>query len=141
MHVGKTEALKPSIFSHVYLKGCSIQRHDIATTLELVSFASKFLDDNKNQAWKGVLLAKCDDLRNIKVGGTSKRSVCAYDTAEKENPAHGEIGQTQYIIEEADKNELRHDLITAFGNGNIIQPILYRSGTVWNNLPQNLQTR
>ena len=140
MHIKKGRLL-PSVFSHVHSIGCSVQRESIATTDELVGFAHKFLSAKNDRVWKGVLLAKCDDLRNIKTEDTSNRLICIYDTAERDNPAHGEMGQTQYIIEEADQNELRSKLFTAFDEGKIIDPNAYRDGAIWCKLQPDLKTR
>jgi hypothetical protein len=64
-----------------------------------------------------------------------------YDTANPDNPAHAELFQSQYIIDEADALELRHNLFVAFGNGNIVSPSKYRSGSVWANLSPQFQAR
>ncbi|WP_411728398.1 hypothetical protein [Methyloglobulus sp.] len=142
MHdIDKNGNAKPRIFSHISVKGRSVQRDTIATNNEFFNFVQNFLDDKNDRAWKGVLLAKCDIVRNILIENSDKRSVCIYDTAEKENPAHAEIFRTQHIISEADNIELRRKLLAAFGNGNIIQPNHYRQGTIWNNLSREIQTR
>lgn len=140
IHKTKNGNALPSIFSHVHLKGRSVQRDNIATETELVDFTHNFLKADIKRVWEGVLLAKCDDIRNIKLDQTLNRSVCIYDTALESNPAHGEIGQTQHI-EEADQNELRHQLLVAFGNGNIIKPNNYWQGSIWNALPIDIQSR
>ncbi len=137
----KTGNVKPSIFSHVFSVGCSIQRDSVATNKELISFANDFLGGDDKRSWRGVLLAECHELRSIKVENSLNRAVCVYDTAEQENPAHGEIGQTHHIINEADVVELRHALFTAFGNGAVIPPFQYRNGKVWDNLAQHFQAR
>jgi hypothetical protein len=139
-HIDKNGNAKPNIFSHVHSTGRSVQRDTVATTNEIIGFAHKFLDADERRIWKGVLLAKCNDLRDI-MTSDSNRSVCIYDTAEKSNPSHAEIGQTQRIIEEADQVELRHDLLVAFGEGKILPPTLYRQGTIWESLPTEIQTR
>lgn len=142
MHVHqKTGDVKPSIFSHVFSVGCSIQRDSLATDKELISFASIFLDGDDKRSWKGVLLAECDELRGIRAEDSVNRAVCVYDTADRENPAHGEIGQTQYVINEADRVELRHALFTAFRNGTVTAPHEYRGGVVWKNLREELRAR
>jgi len=141
MHnIDKNGKAKPNIFSHVHLKGRSVQRDTIASEAELVNFATNFLGDEAERVWKGVILAKCDDVRNIKLENSQNRSVCVYDTSEENNPAHAEIGQTQHI-EEADKIELRHDLFVAFGNGNIIPPSTYKQGAIWQKLSIEHQSR
>jgi hypothetical protein len=67
------------------------------------------------------------------------RAVCVYDTAEEHNPAHGEMAQSQYIIEEADRAELRHDLFQAFSKGMPVHPRQYREGTILEQLPPHLK--
>lgn len=141
MHIDKKGKLKPSVFSHVHSKGCSIQRDSVAKTDEMVAFVKQFLGSRHDFVWIGVLSGQCHNIRSIKVGETDNRSVCAYDTANPENTAHGELCQTQYVIEEADPGELRHDLFEAFGKGVVIQPHQYREGIVWEQLPQHLQAR
>lgn len=142
MHVHrKTGHIKPSIFSHVHTFGCSIQRDSVAKIDEIVVFVESFLTERDDRAWIGVLSGQCQNIRGIRAGESRDRAVCVFDTAEPENPAHGELCQTHYIIEEADKVELRKNLFAAFGEGMIIQPSLYRSGAAWNQLPQHLQLR
>lgn len=139
IQIDKKGKLKSGAFSHVYEKGCSIQRDSAAGNDEILEFVKQFLDKRDDYVWKGLLLAECSNVRGILVEN-SKRAVCVYDTAKKENPAHGEMCQTHHI-DEADKIELRHDLLAAFGNEIIIPPSQYRNSMVWNNLPQYLQTR
>jgi len=138
IHVDKKGRIKASIFSHVFNVGCSIQRDDIAKPEELVNFAKEFLADDK-MTWEGVLLANCNDLKSIKANSINSRAVCVYDTASATNPAHGEISQSQYIIEEADVVELRSELFKAFGGGQPILPNDYRQGTIWEQLPSDLK--
>lgn len=138
MHLGKKGEIKPAIFSHVHDRGCSIQRDSIATSEELIEFAKDFLNADEKHSWEGVLLAECSKVREIKCGNVDNRAVCIYDTANKNNPAHGEMAQSQYI-EEADKIELRHDLFQAFNNNNPILPEKYREGKIFEQLPHNLK--
>lgn len=142
MHVDrKTGNIKPSIFSHVHTKGCSIQRDSVAQPDEIDAFITKFLSAADNRIWVGVLLGQCKSVRNIKAAESDQRAVCVYDTAEKSNPAHGELCQTQYVVEEADRLELRRWLFAAFGDGIVVQPAQYRDGAVWISLPQHLKSR
>lgn len=138
--IGKNGKAKSNTFSHVHKKGRSIQRDSVATSSELDQFARDFLDADERRIWKGVLLAKCADVRNIKTDDLLNRAVCVYDTAERKNPAHGEMAQTQHI-DEADEIELRNKLLEVFGRGDFIAPSQYRGGVIWNNLPQPLQVR
>ena len=140
LHLDKNRKLKSSAFSHVYEKGCSVQRDSVADGNEIMVFLKKFLDSRDDFVWRGLLLAKCHEVRSILVGNSAKRAVCVYDTAEKENHAHGEICQTHYIVDEDDKVELRHNLLMAFGN-QVIPPMQYRNGMTWNKLPQDFQAR
>lgn len=141
MHIGKNQQLKPSVFSHVFDKGCSIQREDIADNNEITRFLQTFLNNRDDFRWIGVLTGTAQDVRSIGIGNTGNRAVCVYDTAEKANTAHAEIFQTQYVIEDADKVELRANLFQAFGSGLIHNPDKYRSGNVWMSLPQALRDR
>ena len=139
--VGKNGELNSGAFSHVYEKGCSIQRDTIAENDEILLFVNQFLEKRDDLAWKGLLLADCSAVRKILVKNSTRRAVCVYDTAEEENPAHGELCQTQHVLDEDDKVELRHDLLMAFGNKAIIPPAQYRDGIIWNGLPSQFQTR
>lgn len=139
--VDKKGKLKPSAFSHVYDKGCSIQRETIAENDEILLFINQFLEKREDHVWKGLLVAESSAVRKILIKNTSRRAACVYDTAEKENPSHGEICQTQHVIEDDEKVELRHDLLMAFGNEEIIPPAQYRKGIVWNALSPQFQNR
>lgn len=141
MLVDKNGKVKPNGFSHVNSKGCSIQRETIVKNEELLSFIKQFLSAKDDRAWKGVLHGQCGNIRNILSADTERREVCVYDTANSENPAHGELFQSQYVIDEADQVELRRKLFTAFGEGNMVSPLQYRDGTVFSNLPLILQAR
>ena len=139
--LSKDGRVKPNAFSHVRTRGRSVQRDDIATPNELISFTKSFLSNKPERVWKGVLLASCEDIRAIKLYDSINKYVCVYDTGEKDNPAHAEIGQSQYVIEEADNNELRFELLKAFDNGVLTESILYKNGTIMKSLPLDLQLR
>lgn len=141
IQIDKKGRLKPGLFDHAFKEGRSIQRDSIATEAEIFTFVSKMLDSREDFVWKGLVLAKCHAVRDIKIENSAKRAACVYDTANKENPAHGEICQTQHIIDEADRIELRHDLLAAFGNGEMAPPMQYRNGTIWSKLPENFRAR
>lgn len=142
IQIDKKGRFKPSLFSHVHSKGCSIQRDSVAKNDELLEFVREFLSKKDDRSWKGVLFGKCHDIRSISANEAHRRAVCVYDTANADNPAHAELCQTQYVIDEADEVELRANLFVAFGdNGALVSPRQYRNGAVWHNLPQNLQTR
>lgn len=138
----KNGGFLPSVFSHVHTKGCSIQRESVATSEELFNFIKSFLEGKDDRIWVGALTAKCRDIRNITAPSVEeKRAVCAYDTAKKENPAHGELCQTRYVIEQADQVELRRNLFAAFGEDRLIKPASYRGGSISTQLPPSLQER
>ena len=141
MHVDRKGNIKPSIFSHVHSKGCSIQRDSIAKTDEIVAFVNSFLTIKDDRAWIGVLLGVCQNARGIRSGDSDNRAVCVFDTAERHNTAHGEMCQTHYVVEEADKVELRRNLFAVFNEGVVIRPPVYREGAVWNELSEGIQAR
>jgi len=138
LHVGNNGVMKPSVFSHVATKGCSIQRDTLATTDELIAFVTEFLTKGQRQAWYGVLISSCRSTRAIKLREITERVVCVFDTAEAKYPAHAEICQTHHI-KEADGPELRKELFAAFGNGVAVKPANYRAGIVWNGLSSALR--
>jgi hypothetical protein len=119
----------PSIFSQAGTDGCSIQRESIARSGELAALLKTMIASGK-QTWHGVLLAHCQSVRDIKVDDRPARTVCVFDTGNKPNPAHGELCHTQYVIEEADRLEVRRHLFAAFGNGTVITTADYRNGDV-----------
>lgn len=140
LQIDKSGNAKPNVFSHVHSKGRSIQRDDLASAKELTTFVTNFLNAGSNRIWKGVLVGQCRDVRNIKDTSSTNRAVCVYDTAERLNPAHAELCQTQHISE-ADGPELRGALFEVFGKGKIRAPLEFRGGTIWKALPQQLQAR
>lgn len=141
IQIDRKGKVKPNSFSHVHSKGCSIQRDSAVNDTEILALVENILSEKDDRAWKGVVLGKCSDIRIITVEDTDYRAVCVYDTAEPENPAHAELCQTQYVIDEADQAELRHNLFVAFGNGAITAPPQYRNGVTWNKLGQPLRNR
>lgn len=141
IQVDKKGKVKPNSFSHVHSRGCSIQRESHANDDEILALVNLVLNGKDDRAWKGVIFGKCQDMRSIVTDAANLRAVCAYDTANPENPAHAELCQTQNVINEADAVELRHNLFTAFGSGTIIEPHQYRNGAVWNSLSLPLQAR
>lgn len=141
MHTKRDGTVKANIFSHVTSKGCSIQRDSIATNDEMVAFVTKFLTLKEDRSWKGVVSAETGTIRSLKVGETPHRAVCAYDTGEQHNPAHGELCQSQYVIDEADQIELRTNLFFSFVAQAVVTPRQYRNAEIWNSLPAELQLR
>lgn len=139
IQIDKKGKVKPNSFSHVHSQGCSIQRDSVADNIEILALVKQVLSGQNNRAWKGVIFGQCHDMRSIMTDEVDHRAVCVYDTANPENPAHAELCQTEYIIDEADAAELRHNLFVAFGSGAIITPLQYRNGAIWNNLPPLLQ--
>lgn len=134
MHFGKKGDLKPSVFSHVHVQGCSVQRDSIATEKEITTFVRDFLNGKADRKWQGVLTGNCLDVRSILAGQTKLRAVCVYDTAEPKNPAHGELFQTKNFVDDGDLNELRNYLFKAFGEGAVISPQDYRDGVILKNV-------
>lgn len=122
----KSGEVLPSVFSHAFNKGCSIQRETKAADDEIINFVKDFLAGDSKRSWNGVLIANCGDLRNIKIDSNKERAFCVYDTAEKNNPAHAEFGQSQSMLE-ADIAELRHELFSVFSSGKKILPKDYRN--------------
>jgi hypothetical protein len=139
--VDKKGRLNSGAFSHVHQKGCSIQRNSLTDNKEMLLFINRLLENRDDLVWKGLLVADSGVVRKILAGDSVQRAVCVYDTAEKENPSHGEICQTQHVLDKDDEAELRHDLLMAFGNKVIIPPIQYREGVVWSGLSSQLQAR
>lgn len=127
----KNGKIKPSIFSHVSSKGCSVQRETNAKDDEITNFISDFLskDVKEAQSWHSVLIADCEKLRKILIN--SKRAICVYDTSTKNNPAHGEICLTKEIAPE-NIAELRHELFQAFSTHEY--PNNYRNSVIQNKL-------
>ena len=122
------KSIKPSFFSQVDTKGCSIQRESVVNDDELVTFVKGFREKNPRRNWLGVVTGGCHEIRSI-LTDQDKRACCIYDTGYKVNPSHGEICKTHHI-EEADKGELRSQLMKIFNNGLIIEPHRYRDGKI-----------
>lgn len=141
IHFTRRGALKPSIFSHAATIGCSVQREDHAADGELIQFVTNFLEKDDRCVWHGVLIASCQNLREIKTDDRLEQAICIYDTAEKRNPAHGEFGWSSLPLSEGDDNELRAKLMAVFGGGAIIPPSMYRSGAVFRRLRAEHQNR
>ncbi|MBI5116476.1 hypothetical protein HZA56_08390 [Candidatus Poribacteria bacterium] len=141
IHISKKSGeLKPTFFSHVHTKGCSIQRDSVAKTDEIVTLVKNFLATGDDRSWLGVISGQCQSVREIRAGESSNRAVCVYDTADLGNPAHAEMCRTHHI-DEADGLELHRNLLAVFGNGVITRPSQYRNGAAWDQLPQHLQAR
>lgn len=141
VHVSNTGKIKPSAFSHVADRGCSIQREDIAPMEQSAVFVAGYLTSNVKHVWKGVLIASCADVRKIEGSEPGVRGVCVFDSAERTSPAHAELCQTHHVLDEADRIELRKNLFAAFGHGAPIAPTAYRQGFVWGALGVDLQSR
>ena len=141
LHIRSNGSLKPSVFSHVATRGCSIQRDSIASSAEIRSVIESFLSANENQAWLGLLICRCEYVREIRVGETNRPAVCVYDTGNSGNPSHGEMGQTHYVIDEADGPELRSRLLAAFNHGEMTLPTDFRAGEIWSELPSAFPNR
>ena len=141
LHVRRNGKLNSSLFSQVQNTGCSVQRESIAARDELVPWITAFLNKNGTFTWIGTVTSACAALRALTVAASDQRAVAVYDTAEAENSAHAELFQTQYVIDEADKIELRANLHKAFGGGAIGRPDEYRDGAVWTDIDPVLRAR
>ena len=122
------KSVRPSFFSHIETKGCSIQRESIVNDDELVAFVKEFIKKNPGRNWLGVVTGGCHEIRSI-LTDQDKRACCVYDTGNESNPAHGEICRTHHI-KEADKAELRRHLMKVFHDGLVIEPDKYRDGKI-----------
>ena len=141
IHIDKQGRLKPSLFTHAFAKGCSIQRGCLATTEELVAFFTKMLRDQVGWTWYGVVTASGEGIRAITVDDSKSRGMCLYDTALRENPAHAEIAMSSTPSLQFDEPELRKHLTDAFGGGKIVRPKEYRGGAVLDAMPADLRSR
>jgi hypothetical protein len=125
----KKNILKPSVFSYAFDRGCSMQRENIATNAELADSVGALIKKS-GTSWLGVLIGSCSEVRQVTSPGSTDRAICVYDTAEEKNPAHCEMFQTQYVIEETFRGEITEQLMRIFDNGNVIPPTKYRDGSV-----------
>lgn len=141
LHVRRNGSLKSSLFSHVSHKGCSIQRDTIAAPQELGAFVTLFLENQLTKKpdtkWHAVVTAPCKKIRALMQDASISRSVCVFDTAERVNPAHAELFQTQYVINEADQLELHKRLLDSFSDSST--PSSFRNGEVLNTLSSELR--
>lgn len=120
-----------------------MQRASIASDHELTSFVRSFLNDNIDAAWFGVVTASCEEIRALTAPEPNPeqlRAVCIYDTSEPDNRAHAEICRAR-DFEHADTAELRGHLLRLFNNGSMTARDAYRTGAIWNALPQALRDR
>lgn len=139
IHVGKN-GLKPSLFSHAFSHGCSIQRDATASNDELIKWLANLMHSQPDWTWKKVAIAACDDVRAVMLSDGSK-GFCVYDTANADNPSHGEIFQAKYQLEEADQLELKREIMRIFTKTAPHEPRSYRGGDLWNALQPELQLR
>lgn len=135
----KRNSIKPNLFSHIASRGCSIQRDSIATTSEITTFVSDFLNQEMKPTWFGVVSTGCATVKGF-LTDDKRRLLCVYDTAEPSNPAHAEMGRGS-DFEEGDEQELRKLLWDAFQCSAPVRPQHYRDGAVWNALSPELQAR
>jgi hypothetical protein len=141
VHVSKkTGGVLPALFNQVHTSGCSVQRDSIADDSEIAAFVSTFLGAGGDRVWMGVVSAECQEVRGIRIENKGERALCVFDTAEKNNPAHGEVCRAR-VIDEADRVELRNHLYKAFNSKAVIAPGNYRAGGVWANLTDDLRSR
>ena len=136
LHLTKKGEIKPSLFSHVFNKGCSIQRDSIATNGELGVFIENFLAKDTKFKWEGAVIGKSEDLKKLLIESSKTRALCLYDTAEKVNISHGEIHKAS-DMDEADEVELRHDLLKVFKSDLKFSPSSYRDGNLHTYIDEN----
>ena len=121
--------LKPSVFSHVANKGCSIQREQFSNDADCANLVRNFLGGGNGRVWWGVVSAKVADIRAIRVPppkGTI--SVCVYDSPDGDNDAHGELCRAGTYADESDANLLRAQMFEVFGA--VTTEKSYRDGRV-----------
>lgn len=132
---------KPSLFSHVATRGCSVQRADQATADEMAGFVTNFLTAQSNGAWLGVVSAQCGRVRKLVIEEKQGKLFCVYDTAEAQNPSHAEIFQTKYAVDEGNENEIRRILMDLFHSERPVDPSTYESGAIWKRLSEEHRAR
>jgi hypothetical protein len=132
MHVNeKTGEIKASLFSHVEGKGCSVQRELWATNTELSLFLKKVCPAEAKTSWFGVVSATAGQIRTLQVAGDSRQTFWVYDTAEKDNPSHAEVGRAMNELKTEDIQELRYELMKLFSpSTQLIKPLHYRDGVL-----------
>jgi hypothetical protein len=140
LHVASDGTFKPSLFSHAFNRGCSVQREKIASDAAVVKVIQNIVAGATDGAWFGMIYAKARDLRNIVLSERRQRAICLYDTAESDNFAHAEIFLSREIAE-ADENELRSDLSKCFGGGAYELPENYRRGEIWKKIGQPMRDK
>lgn len=138
-HFSKKGELRASIFSHFFDRGCSIQRESVARPGELQSFCRSMLSGQVDWVWGGVVTARCSEVRRLFAEKEAGRVLCVYDTANKDNPAHGEIFRSRDLVEEGDENEIRAELMRIFNCKSPISPNEYQGGLIWGSLPAELR--
>ena len=78
----------------------------------------------------GTLESSCKSIREIQLRDKAIRVLAVYDTAENGNPAHAEIFQTEHVVDEIDRPELRFEMLKSFSNGVLTEPGAYRAGAL-----------
>jgi hypothetical protein len=134
----KTGKILPNLFNQAFRDGCSIQREAHASDQELGAFVGGFLAAGADRKWMGTVVTSAAEIRAIELEG--ERAFAAYDTAEPQNPAHGEIFVAR-AISEADEVELRARLFSIFGDGSMEPAVDYRGGRIWQGLDEQLRAR
>jgi hypothetical protein len=140
VHVMPDGKFKPSLFSHVFNKGCSVQREDHAEDPIVAHVVTQLAEAARDGGWFGMVFASAKDIRNICISSTCDRAVCLYDTAEPNNAAHAEIFLSRPIVD-ADDNEIRAALHKCFGDGVYQKPEGYRDGRIWGLIDQPVRDR
>lgn len=99
--------------------------------MELAHLVSTVVGGTKGCEWTGVVVAQTDEIRAIRLDGApSARAICVYDTAEPQNPAHGELCATTVALDDGSANELRAELMRVFNASTVIAPASIRNGEV-----------
>lgn len=135
----KRAELMPNFFGNAFTVGMSVQRADVATSKELTDLVSGFLRTDGERAWLGYVSAQVASARGY-LDQSNRRVFAVYDMANRNNPAHAEIGMT-YEIPEADIPEMRRVLMKLHGNGAIQPRGTLKNGEVFAALASDLQNR
>lgn len=125
----KRDNVLPSLFARVATDGCSVQREGFATNAELASSVAAQLRGKPISSWVAVVTASCKRIREITLDGNLARCFCVYDVSELGNPAHAEICAARMTFE-ADQNELRSVVRSAFMENGIQSAVSYRQSAV-----------
>lgn len=138
MHVSSKKPYPlPTIVSHMFSKGASIQRESHSTPTEVIRSIETILSYSEKARWIGYVRAAAGDLRAAR-NAEGRPVLSIYDTADSFNCGHGELGIYE-AIPEADERELASEVLRRLG------PIRPRSelmgGKVWDKLAPEYRDR